>query len=100
MTVTYQIDFHVPIREIENAGTYPLEVEQTLTVDELVARLAEHFSTMRLLMSYGRGGRLPVAVLVDGRALQPQDIVPEGALVKIIGAVAGGQFEVLLEGRS
>jgi molybdopterin converting factor small subunit len=90
VTARYNIDFHIPIKGLEKQRTYPVEVNEALKVRELLELLTERFSSVRLLMSYGGGKRPPVAVLVGGRSLDMDDVIPDGAEVKIIGAVAGG----------
>jgi len=90
MTVRYNIDFHIPVKEASRASYYELAVNDSLTVEQLLALLAERFSAVQSLMRYRTGQRLPVAVLVNGRILEHDETIPDGALVKIIGAVAGG----------
>ena len=90
MKVTYSIDFHIPMKEIANSRDYPVETDHTLTVRELLALLAERFSSVRLLMGFGGGKKPPLAVLVKGRLLELDDRIPDGAQIKLIGAVAGG----------
>ena len=41
-------------------------------------------------MKYGGDKKLPVAMLVDGHSLDMDELIPDGSVVKIIGAVAGG----------
>lgn len=90
MKVTYSIDFHIPMKDVANPQEYPVETDHVLTVRELLTLLAERFSSVRLLMSFGGGKRPPLAVLVKGRMLEPDDLIPDGAQVRLIGAVAGG----------
>lgn len=90
MPVKYSIDFHIPVKEIKGSRNYEVEADEMLTVGQLLALLAERFSAVQSLMRYSDGKKLPVAVLVDGRSLEPSDVIPDGAVVKIIGAVAGG----------
>ncbi len=90
MPVKYRIDFHIPVKEIKGSRNYELEANEMLTVGQLLVLLAERFSAVQSLMRYSDGKKLPVAVLVDGRILELGDAIPDGAVVKIIGAVAGG----------
>lgn len=90
MTVSYKIDFHIPVKEVGRARYYELEAEDSLTVEQLLALLAERFSAMQSLMRYRTGKKLPVAVLVNGRILEHDEVIPDGAVVKIVGAIAGG----------
>lgn len=90
MAVSYDIDFHIPVKEVSRARYYKLETEDSLTVEQLLALLAERFSAMQSLMRYRTGKKLPVAVLVNGHILEHDEVVPDGAVVKIIGTVAGG----------
>ena len=90
MTVRYNIDFHIPVKEVNRARYYELETENSLTVDQLLGVLAERFSAVQSLMRYRTGKKLPVAVLVNGRILEYDETIPDGAVVKVIGAVAGG----------
>ncbi len=90
MPVTYEIDFHIPIKELDKRQAYTVEAEQALTAHALLGLLSEQFPSVRLLMDYGRGKRPPVAILVNGRSLEMNEVVPDGARVRIIGAVAGG----------
>jgi len=90
VSTTYRIDFHIPVKEIEPSRGYILEGPHALTVEQMLTALSERFVNVRLLMRYGRNGKPPVAVLVDGRTLALADIIPDGAIVRIVGAVAGG----------
>jgi molybdopterin converting factor small subunit len=90
MPITYSVDFHIPVTEIERERDYALELDHALTASQLLALLAERFSAVRLLMKYGGDKKLPVAMLVDGHGLDMDELIPDGSVVKIIGAVAGG----------
>jgi len=90
MPVKYKIDFHIPVKEIEGSRSYELEPDEMLTAGQLLVLLAGRFAAVQSLMRYSNGKKLPIAVLVDGRSLEPGDVIPDGAVVKIIGAVAGG----------
>jgi hypothetical protein len=90
MPVKYSVDFHIPVKETAGSRTYELETDEVLSVDQLLGLLAQRFSTVRSLMRYSAGNKLPVAVLVGGRILEPSDAIPDGSVIKIIGAVAGG----------
>ena len=90
MPITYSVDFHIPVTETARERDYALEVDHALTASQLLVLLAERFSAVRLLMKYGGDKKLPVAMLVDGHSLDMDELVPDGSVVKIIGAVAGG----------
>ena len=90
MGATYHIDFHIPVKELGASRGYVLEAPQLLTAEQMLAALSNRFANVRLLMRYGQHGRPPVVMLVDGRTLGLGDVVPDGATVRIVGAVAGG----------